>query len=188
MTIQPSGAFTPEEYADVLAYNLATNAATAGVEWILGDVGMGKPARLPFGYITVFGEAVRWSTMQGGTGGLATGGNRGLDDWDLTVILTVAFQSHDYFPPGTATPPANSPVLAVLNGAPVPYQEQPGWRLALQLNEQVKAALRSNPTNSGIGAASRVTESRYLLQNIDGSPYRACRITLSAQQRRPRGN
>lgn len=188
MTIQPSAARTGEEYLDVLAYTFATSPGTSGVQWILGDVGMGSPTRLPFGYIALFNESVRWMTAQGGSGGLAAGGNRGLDDWDLTTIITVAFQAHDYISPTQAVPPAGSPVSTAALGSVPPFLEQPGWRLALQLAEQVKIVLRTNITVSGEVATTRLTESRYLLQVIAGKTYRALRLTLAAQQRRPRGN
>ncbi len=188
MTIQPSGAYTPEEYLDVLAYTLATSPGTSGVQWILGDVGMGSPTRLPFAYISLFNEQTLWMTAQGGTGGLATGGMRGLDDWQMPTVITICAQAHDYITPIVASPPAGSPVSAAALGTTPPFMEQPGWRLALQLAEAVKAVLRTNITMSGEIATSRVTESRPLLQTIDGKPYRAQRLTLVAQQRRPRGN
>lgn len=188
MTIQPSSAKTPEEFLDVLAYTLATNPATSNVQWILGDVGMGKPTQLPFGYISLFNEDVLWMTANGGTGGLASGGATGQDDWRMQVSITIAFQGHQYIEPVQAVPPAGSPVSAAALGGPPPFMEQPQWRLSLQLAEAMKAVLRTNITVSGEIATSRITESRYLLQVIGGNEFRAFRLTVQAQQRRPRGN
>lgn len=191
-SLQPSGAFTPEEALDVLAYILATDSATSpptsSVQWIVGDVGMGPPTQLPFGFISLFNEMIQWETSQGGRGGLSAGGSRGLDNWQSLVTLTVAFAKHDYVPPAAAQPPAASPVSAHSLGVQPPFFEQPGWRLALQMNEAIKAVLRTNITLAGEVATTRVSEARYVLLTIEGSTYRAARCTVQAQQRRPRGN
>src|ERR1700733_1465927 len=94
----PTG--TPEEFLDVLAYLLATDTAqlppTSEVSWIVGDVGMGPPPALPFGFISVNNESVWWMTANGGRGGLSAGGANGLDDWQVVATLTVGFAKHDY--------------------------------------------------------------------------------------------
>jgi hypothetical protein len=184
---QPSGSFSQEEFLDMLAYILATNPLTSNIQWILGDVGMGAPGRVPFGYIATFNEAVQWYTAAGraspGGGGIAAG----VDDWAITVVMTIAFTPHEWFPPQAATPPLGSPFNAVALGSAPPYFEQPTFRVAIEINENVKAVLRTNITMGGEVATTRVVESRYLLQDIDGKQYRVCRITVAAQQRRARG-
>lgn len=195
-SLKVSGAFTMEEALDVLAYILQTSSMTTGtntvttaqVEWIVGDVNMGQPGPLPFGYIQPFNESVIWETAQGGRGGLAAGGNRGLDNWQMQILLTVIFAKHDYIPPKISTPPAGSPVSTAALGIQPPFFEQPSYRMTMQMVETIKAVLRTNITIAGEVATTRVTESRYLLQNIEGALYRAARISLSVQQRRPRGN
>lgn len=182
-----SGTFTPEEMCDVLAYILATTPATSGVQWILGDVGMGEPAPLPFGYISLFNEQILWMTANGGRGGLAAGGVNGLDDWQDTVMLTVAFQKHNYVPPVIANPPVGGPTNQAQLGMSPPYMEQPGWRLPLQLVEQIKYVLRQNIVVQGAATTTRVVESRPVLITVQGAIYRAQRITLQAQRRQRRG-
>lgn len=194
-TLEPSGLFTPEELLDVLAYILATSPQTSGVQWIVGDIGMGEPGQsdvtgytLPFGYIGLFNETVLWQTANGGRGGLSAGGVNGLDDWQSMVLLTVASAKHQYQPPIPANPPSGSPVNpASLGGLQPPFNEQPGWRLALQLNEGIKAVLRSNIVVGGEAASTRVTEVRPVFIAVAGSAYRAYRLTVQAQQRRRRG-
>lgn len=174
-----------EEALDMLAYILATDSRTSGINWILGDVGMGSPSAVPFGYIGVRDESVNWSTAQGGAG-LPTGPT-GLDDWLIPVLITVAFQPHQFIAPVTASPPVSSPFTAAHLAVTPPYLEQPGFRTSLQINQKIKGVLRNNITVGGELATTRVTESRYLLQVIQGKLYRASRITCVAQQRRVRG-
>lgn len=175
---------------DMLAYILATNALTSNIHWILGDVGMGNPSQLPFGYIASFSETVRWETAMGGTGGLAAGGKQGLDDWLAPIVLTVAHEPHRYVPPQTAQPPSTSALypgnLGIAAGA-MPYQEQPGWRKHLQTTQKLKGALRENIVIGGEAATTRITEARYVLQMVQNKLYRASRLTIQAQQRRVRG-
>jgi hypothetical protein len=182
---QPSGSFSLEELLDMLAYILASNPLTSGIQWILGDVGMGAPSQVPFGYISPYNESIRWSTAggQAGLGGIAAG----LDDWDIPVVLTVAFQPHQYVPPVAAVPPPGSPFSSTSLGAQPPYLEQPGFRRAVEINENVKAVMRTNITVGGEAITTRIAEARYILQDIQGQQYRACRITAQSQQRRRRG-
>lgn len=182
-----SGTFTPEEMLDVLAYILATNPATSGVEWILGDVGMGTPTQEPFGYISLFNEQVLWMTANGGRGGLSAGGVNGLDDWQDVVLLTIGFAKHSYVPPVQAAPPANGPTNPAQLGSLPPYQEQPTWRLAIQLAEQIKFVMRQNIVLAGSVATTRVSEWRPVLLNLQGAMYRALRVTVQAQRRQSRG-
>lgn len=182
-----SGTYTPEEMLDVLAYLLAANPATSGIQWILGDVGMGTPTSEPFGYISLFNEQVRWMTANGGLGGLSAGGILGVDDWQDTVILTVAFAKHNYHSPQEATPPSNSPTNQANLGSLPPYLEQPGWRPAIQLAEQMKFVLRQNIVLAGAAATTRVVEWRPVLLNLQGAMFRALRMTVQAQRRQRRG-
>ncbi len=178
----PSGAASFAEYLDMLAWLLSTDSRTSRITWILGDVGMGAPQHTPFAYISPFGESVRWYT----TGGLP-GGVTGVDDWDETVVMTVAFEPHRYVPPVHAVPPVSSPVSQQTLGVAPAYWEQPGFRKAMETSAAVKAVLRANITVLGEIATSRVTEARYVLQVVQGKLYRAARITVAAQQRRRRG-
>lgn len=174
-----------EELLDMLAFVLSMSPATREINWILGDVGMGNPAKLPFGYISNFNESVYWETARGG---LSAAGPNGLDDWRGPVVLTVAFAPHQFVAPVTARPPPTSALYpGNLGVQALPYQEQPGWRTALEINQKVKGVLRENIVIAGEAATSTVTESRYVLQVIQGKLYRASRLTLQVQQRRQRG-
>jgi hypothetical protein len=176
-----------EEFLDALAYLFATDPRTSAITWILGDVGMGAPTTLPFGYISQQSEAVKWMTSDG-RGGSGGGLAAGLDDWLIPVIITVAFQQHQYVSPAPATPPSGSPFTAMALGTAVPYLEQPGWRTSLQTNQRIKDVLRTNIVVGGEVATTRITEARYILQVINSVAYRASRLTLSTQQRRVRGS
>lgn len=179
-----------EELMDMLAFILATDSRTENIDWILGDVGMGDPNAVPFGYISNFNESARWESSRGGQGGLPAPGQTGMDDWDIPIAITVVFDRHAYAPPITANPPITSPLTAAALGLPkLPWQEQPGWRRALRVNQIVKSVLRSgnNPVIGGEAATTRIIESRYLLQVVRGDVFRAARTTLQAQQRRQRG-
>jgi hypothetical protein len=190
---QPSGAQTQEEFLDMLAYVLCTSSSSlvSDILWILGDIGMGAPPKLPFGYISPVNESVLWYTADGrpgGGGGLAAG----LDDWTIPVALTVAFAPQQYVPPVTATPPFGSPLTAVAlaaGGFPAAtYAEQPTFRQAMATGEAIKATLRENITMGGEVATTRITESRYILVEIQGKQYRCMRISIATQQRRVRGH
>lgn len=173
-----------EQFLDALAYLLATDPRTSSLTWILGDVGMGAPAALPFAYISQQNESVKWYTASGGgSGGLAAG----LDDWDIPVVITIAFQQHEFVPPMPANPPNGSPFTAAALGHPPPYLEQATWRISLQTTQLVKDVLRTNITVGGWVATTRVVEARPVLQAINNVIYRAMRITLATQQRRVRG-
>lgn len=186
MTPQPSATPSFEEYLDLLAYSLATDARTQQVTWILGDVGMGTPQETPFGYLSPRNDKVRWITARGGTGGLS-GGVAGVDDWDMVVPITVAFEPHTYLDPVPAAPPAGSPVNPSVLGGQPPFLEQPGYRTSIEIVNAVAAVLRSNITVYGEIATSTLVESTYVLQSINGKLYRAARLTVAAQQRRRRG-
>lgn len=173
-----------ESLMDGLAYLLATDSRTSGIQWILGDVGMGAPAQIPFGYISVITETVRWYTANGGQGGLAAG----LDDWEIPIVLTVAFEPHRYLPPVPSIPPITSPINPTNLGLQPPYMEQPGWRNSLEITQKIKATLRTNVTVGGVATDTRIVESRYVLQSIQDTIFRATRMTIQTQQRRVRGN
>lgn len=174
-----------ETLMDAFAYLLATDSRTSSVQWILGDVGMGAPAKLPFGYISVVSESITWYTANGGQGGLAAAG---LDDWAIPITLTICFEPHRYLSPAPAMPPAASPFNPTQLGTQPPYLEQPGWRGLLEITQLVKATLRTNVTLGGAATDTRVVESRYILQEIQDQIFRASRITIQTQQRRTRGN
>jgi hypothetical protein len=188
MALKLSGTYTSEEMLDVLAYLLASSPATSGVQWILGDVGMGTPTAVPFGYVSLLNSQIPWMTANGGRGGLSTGGVGGLDDWQDTVALTIAFAKHAYENPVQANPPANSPVNPAQLGSVPPYKEQPSWRLTIQLVEQVKIVMRENIVIAGSAATTRVGEWRPVLLNVQGAMYRGLRITVQAQRRQPRSD
>lgn len=171
---------------DAYAYLLATDSRTNGIAWILGDVGMGTPTQVPFGYISVVSEAVSWYSASGGSGGLAAAGPQGLDDWMIPIVLTVAHETHRYIGPGPGNPPSTSPFANLAN--PLPYQEQPGWRKSLETTQNIKKVLRTNSNIGGAATTTHVVESRYVLQNIGDQLYRVTRLAIQTQQRRTRGN
>lgn len=175
-----------ETLMDALGYLLSTDSRTSNIEWILGDVGMGRPTKVPFGYIQQVSETVTWYTAQGkGSGGLAAG----LDDWQIPINLVVAFEAHRFIAPINAIPPSSSPFNpSNNNNQALVYQEQPGWRQALEINQNIKKVLRTNITVLGAATDTRIVESRYLLQAINNELYRAARTTVIGQQRRVRGN
>lgn len=171
---------------DAFAYQFATDPRTSEINWILGDVGMGSPADLPFGYISVMTEAVTWYSANGGAGGLATAG---LDDWQITVVLNICIEPHSYIPPIAATPPGASPFNAANNaGFTPPYLEQPGWRSMLEVVQNIKKVMRTSPTILGAATDTRLVESRPVLLEVHDRLYRAVRVTIMTQQRRIRGN
>lgn len=184
-----------EEFLDMLAYILATTSPTSAITWILGDLGQGPPldnqnVLLPFGYISALDEKVLWERSRGGLGGVSAGGTQGVDDWGIPVSLTVAFARHQYLPPiaafssgGSASSAFNPANL----GSTPPYLEQPGWRAAEELTQQIKGVLRLNPIVGGEVASCHIVESRYVLTAVGDVQYRAIRLRLDAQQRRTRG-
>jgi hypothetical protein len=105
----------------------------------------------------------------------------------MTVPITVAVQPHEYLVPIVAVPPTGNPVSEQALGIPVPFFEQPGYRLAMALKARIGQALRENITVSGEVITTNIVETTYLLQQIESDVYRALRITLQAQQRRQRG-
>lgn len=171
-----------EEALDFLAYYLQTHALTKEVTWIIGDVGMGAPLQTPFAYIAPRNDKIQWESAGGQSGGLPTG-QRGLDMHTMTVPITVAVQEHEYLKPVTASPPAESPLskLGVL-----PFFEQPGYRAAMEIQENIVQALREEITLGGEVASTTIVETTYVLQQFEGKPYRALRMTLLIQQRRRR--
>lgn len=178
-----------EVLMDAFAYLLSTNSPTNEINWAIGDVGIGPPPPLPFGYITHVSEGVGWYTAGGGVGGLSAGGPQGQDDWNIPITLTIALEPHRYPNLLAATPPATSPFFpATLGIQALPYQEAPGYRAFLQAVQKVKGVLRTNSTIGGAASDTRIVESRYILQEIDNSAYRAARMTINTQQRRTRGN
>lgn len=174
-----------EEAVDALAYLLATDPRTSGIQWIVGDVGMGNPTGLPFAYVSVQTEQVKWYTANGkGPGGLAAG----LDDWLIPITLTVAVRKHQFEQPVVAAPPGASSIGAVLTSVgALPYLEQPGWRAQVEVDQPIKDVLRTNITVGGYVATTNVTDSRPRLITIDKTLYRASVISIQAQQRRTRG-
>lgn len=175
-----------ETVMDGFAYLLSNDSRTSNINWILGDVGMGAPVNLPFGYISVQDEVVSWYTANGGMGGLAAG----LDDWVIRVILTVCTEPHDFIPPVAAQPPNTSPFNPSNLGGPIVYQEQPGWRTQLEIIQNIKKVMRTTPGVVVFGAATdtRIVESRWVMAEINEKLYRAARLTIQTQQRRVRGN
>jgi hypothetical protein len=180
--VQPSY----EEFIDLLAYMLATNANTSEVLWIVGEVGMGAPKQTPFAYIAPRNDKIPWETANGSTGGLPTG-PAGFDMHQLLVPITVAIEPHKYLQPAVATPPAASPVSAQSLGQTPPFFEQPGYRAAMGIQRRINQALREDITVGGEVATTNIVETTYVLQTIEGDIYRALRLTLMAQQRRRRG-
>jgi hypothetical protein len=174
-----------EELMDAFAYLLATTADTSGIAWILGDIGMGKPQQLPFGYISQLNEAVNWYSANGGQGGLASAANTGLDDWQIQVALTVAYQQHQHVNPVLANPSAGSAFAGL--DIQLPYQEQPGWRGTMKYVQQVKGTLRQNIVVGGFAATTRIVEAKPVQILVGDVLFRAVRITLQTQQRRRRG-
>ncbi len=171
------------ELMDAVCYMLGTAPATSGITWILGDPGQGAPQALPFGYVSVMNETVKWYTANGGNGGM-TGGTTGVDDWTMPIVLTLCYQERQYVKPVPAAPYAGS----AFNGiGTLPYLEQPGWRGAQTLVQKIKAVLRENITVGGYAATTTVAETRPILLSLDSKLYRAIRITAVAQQRRRRG-
>jgi hypothetical protein len=175
-------AFDFEEFLDMLAYALATNPLTSEITWIVGDVGMGAPQQTPFAYIAPRNDSIPWETTGGQSGGLPTG-QRGIDMHKMLVPITVAVQEHKYLKPAVATPPAESPLASL---GPLPFFEQPGYRVAMEIQENIVQALRENITVGGEVAGTNIIETTYVLQVIEGKTFRALRITLEAQQRRRR--
>jgi hypothetical protein len=184
---QPSSSVTYEEFLDFLAYMLATSEETSEVNWIIGDVGMGAPQQTPFAYISPRNDRINWSTAKGSTGGLPAPGLAGMDDHLMLVPMTIAVEPHRYLKPVTADPPSSSPVSEANIGQTLPFFEQPGYRTAMQLQGKLSTALRQNITVNGVVATTNIIETTYLLQEIEGKPFRALRIILQAQQRRRRG-
>lgn len=144
-----------------VALPVATPLVT-DITWIVGDVGMGDPNALPFGFIAPFNDVVA----------PRTGGGHGVDMDTLTIPMLIVLAPHDYEQP---IPSANTF-----------FKEQPGFRTMLQLCQNVRSALRANITVSGLVATSLISEMRYVLVTIDNKTYRGCRITLNAQMRRGR--
>ena len=186
---QPSGTPGYEEFLDMLAYMLATNSLTSEIAWIVGDVGMGAPQQTPFAYIVPRNDVIPWETANGQTGGLPTGGVAGLDMHQMTTPLVVAVQEHKYVKPVVAAPPAGSPVSAAALGlqpGEVPFFEQPGARAAMGIQHNITQVLRENITVGGEVATTRILETAYVLQVLEGKTYRALRLTLAGFQRRRR--
>ena len=172
-----------EEALDAIAYLLATSAYSSQVNWILGDVGMGSPQQLPYGYISHLNESVKWYSAAGGLGGM-TGGAAGVDDWIMPIVITIAYQQHRYVDPIPAAPSAGSAFSGL---GTLPYMEQPGWREAQFYIQKVKAVLRTNITVGGFVATTQIVESKPVLMNINEILFRCVRITIQTQQRRRRG-
>jgi hypothetical protein len=170
----------------MLAYLLATDERTSEVAWIIGDVGMGAPQRTPFGYIAPRNDNIPWMTAAGSVGGLP-GGPHGLDDHLLLIPITVAVQPHAYLQPIEAAPPESSPLSKRSLGTQPPYFEQPGYRVAMELQDRIRRVLRENITVGGELITTKIVETTYVLQTIESDVYRALRISVQAQQRRRRG-
>lgn len=179
-----------EVLMDAFAYMLSTDPRTSDIQWILGDVGMGEPSTVPFGYISLQNEALTWYSAAGGGSGGQGGLAAGQDDWTMPIVLSVAFEPHRFVAPIPAQIPDDSPFFPASNeGFTPPYLEQPGWRRALLINNTIKQVLRTLPGAVVLGAATdtRVVESRWLLLNVHNRQYRAARNTVITQQRRTRG-
>lgn len=170
-----------DELMDAFAWMLSTSPQTNDIQWILGDVGMGSPTQLPFAYISRLNQAVKWSTANGSSGGLAAG----LDDWSLPIVITLVLTEHEFISPVTATPPAGN--VFANEPQPLPYFEQPGWRDVETDVNSVLSVLRENITVGGFAATTTVNECKPILLTIDQNLYRCERISIQAQQRRTRG-
>jgi hypothetical protein len=146
----------------------ALDPSPSTVTWIIGDVGMGAPQGLPFGYIAPFNDKLPAYSAGGSSGPV-----RGVDMEAATIPLLIVLDEHDYSPP---VPSVINPVVL----------EQPGYRPMMNLVENILTALRRNITLGGVAATSTITEARYVLVDIASKKYRGCRMTLSVTRRRPR--
>lgn len=159
-----------EQFLDAVAQILTQGVDWTGVttpvqQWILGDMGMGAPTALPFGYIIPSLDKVI----------PFTGGIHGVDMDEYLIDLIVVDDLHKY-------------------GSPVPQQsgqagswlEQPGYRNLLRIGQAIRAAFRANITLGGNIAKSSEPKIQYVPVVIDNKSYRGLRITIDASMRRGR--
>lgn len=165
-------------FLDTLANYLATppifsnQPDTTVVHWVVGDIGMGGIPGLPVGFIAPLNDAI----LPYGRGG-STGGPHGTDMDDYSVPMLLIEAEHVQ---------QDAVISEVIEGAQ--FYEMPGYRGLIQLVEDVRKALRAEPTLGGVVAATTtITEARPMLINLDTKVYRGARMTLSAKARVSRG-
>lgn len=166
-----------EGFLDTLAFFLASAPVfskqpdTTVVHWVLGDIGMGSVPGLPVAFIAPLNDAI----VPYGKGG-STGGRHGtdMDDYQVPLLIIQAEHKVEEAIPATVIPAA-------------PFYEMPGYRDLMTLVQDVRAALRVEPTFGGAVATSTITESRPMLIELDNKIYRGARMTINARDRRSRG-
>jgi len=135
-----------------------------------GDIGLGPGPGLPVCYISPLNDSI----VPYGKGG-STGGPFGTDMDEYQVPCLIIQGEHKVEPPVEAT--------AISEPG---YLEQPGGRALMDLVQNVRKALRVEPTFGGAVATSTITEIRPMLINLENALFRGARLTLTARQRRPR--
>lgn len=165
-------------FLSTLAYYLATAPVLEGqpdttvAHWVLGDIGMGPIPGLPVGIIAPLNDEILF--MGPGAG---TGGPKGYDRDVFTVPMMVVHAEHNY---------EQAVAETEFPEAEGKYLEYPGYLALMELMQNVRKALRKDPTFGGCVATSRVTEIRPMLIELDNKPYRGARLTLWAEARRSR--
>jgi hypothetical protein len=164
-----------EGWLDTLGNYLSTPPVLTGqpdlsyVYWVLGDVGMGPPPGFPSGIISPFGDRpLPYGASQ------STGGSFGYDMDEFTVPILVIQGEHKQEPPES---------VALGSGK---FYEHPGYRALMELAQNLRKALRIEPTFGGSVATSTISEIRPLLIEHDNKIYRGARLTATARSRRPR--
>lgn len=142
---------------------------TTVVHWVVGDIGMGGIPGLPVGFISPLNDEI----TPYGRGG-STGGPHGTDMDQYTIPMLIIQAEH------------NQEDAVQAQG--LDFYEMPGYRGLIQLMEDVRKALRAEPTMGGVVAATTtISEARPMLINLDNKIYRGARMTLTARARVSRG-
>jgi len=141
---------------------------TTVLHWILGDIGMGNIPGLPVGFIAPLNDAI----LPYGRGG-STGGPHGTDMDEYTVPMLIVQAEHE--------------VVDAEQVVGRDYWQMPGFRDLMALSQDVRAALRVEPTFGGAVATSTMTELRPMMIELANKIYRGARLTVTARARRSRG-
>lgn len=141
---------------------------TTVMHWILGDIGMGNIPGLPVGFIAPLNDSI----LPYGKGG-STGGPHGTDMDEFTIPMLLIQAEHE--------------VVDAEQVPELPFWMMPGFEGLMALSQDVRKALRVEPTFGGAVATSTMTELRPMMIELANKIYRGGRLTVTARARRTRG-
>jgi hypothetical protein len=149
----------------LLAWLLANvQISSPAITWVLGDPGVSAPTSLPLGYVPPL-----WDNVAPLSNGVD------MDTFAVPILVVDDLAAY-----GAPIENTNAPGTF----------EQPGYRRLMQYGQAVREALRNGGagiTLEGVVATSGVPTLDYVWLTIDKKAYRAVRVALLVQQRRPRG-